>query len=393
MINVIDNNRKIINDDLSLTSEQYICDIANVKNNIIPQHLPNLVLQLNNSEVYENNEINQPNTNVNYEKATDQGTLVNGHLKCVDIDESFNQTNCVQNVLLEDLKNDVNDIGAPNGMYAMLVDNLSINNNNNNIMIKNDQEEYTDFCDFETDSPHPLNVPLPNRTSQENHGIIENPLIFDQHDFDKLPLTQFNDKHCKILKNIPVLVEDKIEQNVESINPNCSTFQYNEINVEDNSDSEFDEFSDFHVFSTSTTKKKSMCDTNDDDDDDFCTYEICRQDLNDTAELKHSNVDQVKCVTSNDSILKSENQNSIINNDDDNDDNFCEFESGYATSGLHTSDQVIDLKQSYAILDSESHVKLDYKQFCRDTFQGDYVRLYCINYQFMFIFLILCIIH
>ncbi|XP_060856404.1 uncharacterized protein PF3D7_1120600 isoform X2 [Metopolophium dirhodum] len=364
--NVIDNNRKIINDDLSLTSEQYISDLVNIKNNIIPQHLPNLVLQLNNYEVYENNEIYQPKTNANNEKSTGQDILVNGHLECVDIEESSNQTNCVQNVLLDDLKNDVSDTDTPNGMYAMLVDNLSINNNN--IMIKNDQEEYTDFCDFETDLPHSLNVPLPNRTSQEHHEIIEDPQTVDQHDFDKIPLTQFNDEHCKMLKNISILVENKKEQNVESINPNCSTFQYNKINVEHNSDSEFDEFSDFHVFPTSTTKKKSICDTNDDDDDDdFCTYETCRQDFNDTVELKHSNV---KCVTSNDSVLKSENQNSIINNDDD--DNFCDFESGYTTSGFHTSDQVIDLKQSYAILDSESRVQLDYKQFCKDAFQGDY---------------------
>ncbi|XP_008178768.1 uncharacterized protein LOC100575814 isoform X2 [Acyrthosiphon pisum] len=370
--NVIDNNRKIINDDLSLTSEQFICDLSNVKNNIIPQHLPNLVLQLNDYEVYENNEIYQPKTNANNEKSTGQDILVNGHLECVDVEESSNQTNCVQNVLLDNLKNDVSVTDTPNGMFAMLVDNLSINNNNNNIMIKNDQEEYTDVCDFETDLPHSLNVPLPNRTSQEHLEIIEDPQTVDQHDFDKIPLAQFNDEHCKILKNISILVENKIEQNVESINSNCSTFQCNEINVEHNSDSEFDEFSDFHVFPTSTTKKKSICDTDDDDDDDFCTYETCRQDFNDTAELKHSNVEQVKRVTINDSILKSENQNSIINNDDDDDDNFCDFESGYTTSGLHTSDQVIDLKQSCAIIDSESCVQLDYKQFCKDAFQGDY---------------------
>lgn len=373
--NVIDNNRKIINDDLSLTSEQYICDLPNVKNNIIPQNLPNLVLQLNNYEVYENNEIYQPKSNVNYEKSTGQDILVNGHLECVDIEKSSSQTNCVQNVLLDNLKNDVSDTDTPNGMYAMLVENLSINNNNNNIMTKNDQEEYSDFCDFETDLPHSLNVPLPNRTSQEHHEIIENPQTVDQQHLDKLPSSQFNDEHCKILKNISTLVEDKIEQNVESVNPNCSTFQYNEINVEHNSDSKFDEFSGFHVFSTSTTKKKSICDTNDDNDDDFCTYETCKEDFNDTVELKHSNIDHVKCVNSNDSILKSENQSSIINNDDD-DDNFCDFESGYTTSGLHISDQVIDLKQSYAILDSGSHVQLDYKQFCKDAFQGDYVSFF-----------------
>ncbi|XP_022160585.1 putative uncharacterized protein DDB_G0282133 isoform X2 [Myzus persicae] len=372
--NVIDNNRKIINDDLSLTSEQYICDIVNVKNNIIPQHLPNLVVQLNNSKVYENNEIYQPEANVNFEKSTDQDTLVNGHLECVDIEESSNQTTCVHNVLLEDLKNDVSDTDTPNSMYALLTDNSSTNNNNNNNnnMIKNDQEEYTDFCDFETDLPHSLNVPLPNRTSQEHHEIIEDPQTVNQHDFENLPLKQeFNDEHCKILKNISLLVENKVEQNIESINANCSTFQYNENNVGHNSDSEFDEFSDFHVFSNSTSKKKSICGTN--DDDDFCNYETCRQDYNDKVEFKHSNVEPVNCVSSNDngSILKSDNQKCIINNDADDDDNFCDFESGYITPG-HTSDQVIDLKQNYAILDSETHVQLDYKQFCKDAFQGDF---------------------
>jgi len=388
--NIIHNNRKIINDeindDLSLTSEQFISDIAKVKNNVIPQHSPNLVLELNNSEVYENNEIYQRETNVNFEKSTNQDTLVNSQLECVDIEESSNQTNCVQNVLLEDLKNDVSDTDTPNGMYAKLVDNPVNNNNNNNTMIKNDQEEYTDFCDFKTDLPHSLNEPLPNRTSQECHDI-ENPQIVDQHDFEKLTLTQINDEHYKVLTNISILDENKIEQNVESINPNCSTFQYNEINVEHNSDSEFDEFSDFHVFSNSTTKNKSICDSN--DNDDFCKYETRTHEFNDTVEFKHSDVEQVKFVTSNynDSMLKSENQNSIINNDDDDDDNFCDFESGYSTSSLHTSDQAIDLKQSYALLDSESHVQLDYKQFCKDAFQGDYVSLFCVNYSFIYVYL------
>ncbi|CAH1731673.1 aftiphilin isoform X4 [Aphis gossypii] len=367
---VIDNNRKIIDDDLSVTSDQYICDTAKVENNIIPQHLPNLVLQLNNSEVNENNEIFQPITNVNFENSTNQETLVNGYLECVDIKESSNQINCVQNVLLENLKNDVSDTDTSNDMYATLVDDLSINNNNNNKIIKNDQEEYTDFCDFETNLPHTLNVPLPNRTSQENHEIIEDSdfQTVDQQYVDKLPLTHFNNENCKPLKNIETLVENKIEQNVESISPSCTTFQNNEINVEYNSGSENDEFSDFHEFSNSTTEKKIICDKSD-NDDDFCNYETCIPNFNDTVEIKHSNVEQVQCLTSNDSILKSDYQNSIINNDDvDDDDNFCDFESGYTTSG----DQVKDLKQNYAILDSESHVQLDYKQFCKDAFQGDY---------------------
>ncbi|XP_015363549.1 PREDICTED: putative uncharacterized protein DDB_G0282133 isoform X2 [Diuraphis noxia] len=373
--NIIHNNREIINDephdDLSLTSEQFISDIVKVKINI-PQYLPNLVLELNNSEVYEDNKVYQPETNANFEKSTDQNTLVNSQLERVDMEESSNQINCVQNVRLEDLKNDISDTDT--GIYAMLVDNLSVNNNNNNNnMIKNDLEEYTEFCDFETDLPHSLNVPLPNRTSQEYRDTIEKPQTVDQHDFEESTVTQFNDKHNEVLKNISILVENEIEQSVESINPNCSTFQYNEINVEHNSESEFGEFSDFHVFSNSTSKKKSLCDIN---DDDFCKYETFKQELNKTEEFKHSNVEQVNFITSNDnnSMLKSENRNSLINNDDDDDDdNFCDFESGFPTSGLHTiSDQAIDLKPNYAILDSESHVQLDYKQFCKDAFQGDY---------------------
>lgn len=368
-VNEIDCNTKIIDDDLSVTSDQYICDMAKVENNIIPQHLSNLVLQLNNSEVNENNEIFQPITNVNFENSTNQKTLVNGYLECVDIKESSNQINCVQNVLLENLKNDVGDTDTSNDMYAILVDDLSINNNNNNKIIKNDQEEYTNFCDSETNLPHTLNVSLPNRTSQENHEIIEDSdsQTVDQHYVDKLNLTHFNDENCKTFKNIEKLVENKIEQNVESISPSCTTFQNNEINVEHNSGSEYDEFSDFHEFSNSSTEKKLICDKSD-NNDDFCNYETCIPNFNDIVEIKHSNVEQVQCLTSNDSILKSDNQNSIINNDDDDDDNFCDFESGYTTSG----DQVKDLKQNYAILDSESHVQLDYKQFCKDAFQGDY---------------------
>ncbi|XP_060846643.1 aftiphilin isoform X3 [Rhopalosiphum padi] len=371
--NIIDNNRKIVDDDLSVTSDQYICDLENVKNNTIPPNLPNLVLQLNNSEVYENNETFQPVTNVNFEKSTDQKTLVNGYLECVNVKESSNQTNCVQNVLLENLKNDVSDTGTPNDTYVISVDDLSVNNNNNNnIIIKNDQEEYSDFCDFETNLPDSLNVPLPNRTSQENHEITEDYHTVDQHNIDKIPLTQLNDEHCTILKNIEKLIENKIEQNVESISPDCSTFQNNEINVEHNSGSEFDEFSDFHVFSNSTIENKLICDKND-DDDDFCNYETSIPNFNDSVKFKHSNVEEVQCSTSNinDLVLKPDNQNSVINNDDD-DDNFCDFESGYTTSGYHTIDQVKDSKQNCANLDSESHVPLDYKQFCKDAFQGDY---------------------
>lgn len=370
---LIDCNRKIIDVDLSVTSEQCICDIANVKNNIIPQYLPNVVLQVNNSEIYENSKTLHPEPDVNFEKSSDHDTLVNGNLECVVIKELSNQTNCVQNVLLKNLKNDASDTDRPpNGLYEILVDDLSMNNNNN-IIIKNDQEEYTDFCDFETNLPCSLNVPLPNRTSQEHYEMIEEPQTVDQHCIDKLPLTELNHEQSTQLKDIEKLVENKIEQNIEPINSNCSIFQNNENNVEHNSDSEFDEFSDFHVFSTSTTRKKSISVTND-DDDDFCKFETCIPDFNDSVEFKHSNVEQKKCITSNDndSILKSDNQNSVINNDD----NFCDFESGNTTPGLHLSDQVLDLKQNDAMLNTESQVKIDYKQFCNDAFNGDYVSIF-----------------
>lgn len=379
--NVIDSSRKINDDDSFATPEQYNCEVENDKNNVTT---PIVKFKFNNSEELEQNEIVQPKID---EKSFSKETLLNGHLEPVDTKELSENTNCVQNVLLDNFKNDisVNDtaIISPDEKNGILSNDLSINNNNIVICI-NDQEEYTDFCDFETAMPDSLNVPLPNRTLNKNSELIDKFKSFNEnHNSDQIPVTPLINE----AGNVYSPVEEKMEQKVDSINLSCSKFQNQEINendYEDNIDSEFDEFCDFHAFSTSTTENKSDSVTN----DDFCDFETNVPIFNDTIQFKHSNLEQVKSLTSNDNnndlTVKSDNQNNLNSIDvDEDDDNFCDFESSYSVPSFPKSHQVSDVKQNYEVINPESQHHIDYKEFCKDTFKGDYVSLYYFNHLFI----------
>lgn len=382
--NVIDSNSKINDDDSLVTSEQHNCDVENVKNNVTSLNLPNIEFKLNNSEEVEHNEIVQSKMD---KKSFSEETLFNGHLEPVDTKELSKNTNCVQNVLLDNFKNDASDndtaVNSLDEKCENLSNDLSNNNNNNDICI-NDQEEYTDFCDFETVMPDSLNVPLPNRTFEKKSEIIDKcQSVNENHISDQIPVTPLIIEH----ENIYNPVEEKIEQKVDSINLNCSTFQIQEnngINFEDNIDSEFDDFSDFHAFSTSTTENKSDHVTN----DDFCDFKTNLPKFNDTIKFEHSGFEEVNSLTSNDNnddlTVKSGSQNNLNSIDvNDDDDNFCDFESSYSTPILPKSHQVSDVKQNSEAINPESQHELDYNEFCKDTFKGDYVSLYYINNLFI----------
>lgn len=363
--NVIDNNRKTIDNDLTIYTDLHTNNLENVTKEV--QCLPNLGLQSNHFEPIENNEILQPENNFNAEKSSNQEPLVNGHLECLDSNELSNQTNCVQNVFIENLKIDVSDnvskINSSSGMF-----DLSINNNNN-IVIKNDQDEYSDFCDFETAMPNSLNVSLPNRTSLEKNKLNDNLPLVDQHCTldSKLSTAHFDDEHSKVPENTNTVNEKE----VNSLNPTFQNLKDDKINSEHNLDSEFDDFCDFHDFPNLVTEINP---TEVKKDDDFCDFKTNILSLNNKTELKHSNTS----ATDNDdnSTFKSDNQH-CPNNDDD--DNFCDFESGYSTSSLPVSNQILDVKQTNLVLGSESQVQIDYKQFCKDAFHGDYVSQFAYN--------------
>lgn len=359
--NVIDINRKTIDNNLTVYTDLRINGLENVKKEV---NLPNLELQSNDIETIENNV--QPETNFNAEELSNRDILVNGHLECLNSNELPNQTNCVQNVLIENLKIDVSDNVAKINSSSDIFD-LSINNNNN-IVIKNDQEDYSDFCDFETAMPKSLNVSLPNRTSLEQNELIDNLSLVDQHTLDdKLLATQNNDEHSKLEE----IINTEDEKELKSINLTSQHFKDYKIDPEHNLDSEFDDFCDFHAFPNLTTEIKPMDVTK---DDDFCDFKTSIPTFNDKTEFKHSNVEKVLVDTNNDNLtFESDNQH-CPNNDDD--DNFCDFESGYSTSSLPVSNQSLDVKQKNVVLGSESPVQIDYKQFCKDAFQGDYVSLF-----------------
>lgn len=370
--NVIDINRKTTDDELTVYTDLHTNNLGTVKKEV--QCLPNLELQSNNFESIENNDIVQPETNFDVEKSSNQETLVNGHLECLDSNELPNQTNCVQNVSIENLKTDVSDndtkINSSSGMF-----DLSINNNNN-IVLKNEQDEYSDFCDFETAIPKSLKVSLPNRTSLEKDNL---PLVDQHFTLDsKLSATHFDDEHSKVTENTNT--EDEKEEN--SINFTLKNLNDDKINPEHNLDSEFDDFCDFHAFPNLVTEITPTEVTN---DDDFCDFKTNIPSFNNETELKHSNTGNND--NDDNSTFKSDNQH-CPNNDDD--DNFCDFESGYSTSSLPVSNQVLDVEQNNVVLGSESQVQIDYKQFCKDAFQGDYVSLFAYNIYICFTIIINC---
>lgn len=300
----VDNNNKEIENVLPL-NEQQIHDERHVQLNINSQYSTKLEPRLDNLESVEHNKIVQIEDNVNLEKLGQSETLVNNHLECVDIEESTNPVNFVPNVLLNNKKINENDIKSKgnsiNDLSKMVNNDLSINNNNT---IKN-IEEVKEITLFNS-------VHLPNMTLIEYNKINENHEHNEQFP-NQISNSSINYEHSEISQNISIS-EEQEEKNVESINRNCSTLQHqqiNKINLEDNSGSDFDKFSDFHTFSTIENKPISLI----------------------------------------------------------NDDEFCDFESGF------DQNQFIDVKQNDEILVSESHVQFDYKQFCKDIFYGDNVNI------------------
>lgn len=76
-----------------------------------------------------------------------------------------------------------------------------------------------------------------------------------------------------------------------------------------------------------------------------------------------------------------ENEPTSVLNDD-----FCDFESGI------NDNQFVDVKQSDKLLVSELHVQFDYKEFCKDTFQGDYVSFIKLNIIYCVLLLLLLLV-
>ncbi|VVC34274.1 Hypothetical protein CINCED_3A017358 [Cinara cedri] len=331
--NVINSSTKI-DEKLSVIVEQNIGDIENITSNITPQYLKKVELPLKNFSIVENIKNNDYEVNINSEKSSLKNTSVNGNVECVNIKEFSNQTSCVPNILLENMKNNVSDF-ATDAAYNML-NNVSVNSNNNNIIIKNDQLKYSDF---ETELPNSLNVPLPNRTSEEHIEIFENHESIDKyHNPDQIKIVQFNDNNSKIPQNSSSSVNTNIEQN-------------NENTVDDNLDSEFDDFCDFHAFTNYDEPNISEISTENN--------------------FEHSNNKKEKCDNDDNNLtLKSNNQNNITCNIINDEDNFCDFES-----------QVLNDKQFNTVLDSKSQVQIDYKKFCEDAFYGDYTQCNEINLQ------------
>lgn len=362
--NVVDSNRKIVDDNFTETVEQHTRDVENVNVSMTSLHcLPNLKLQLNNSTIIVHDEIVKPETNCFQKQSPVKDALVSDHLEYVDIKKSSNQTSCVENI-----KKDVNTIDSNadmfNGLHEVINDDAFLNSNNNNTII-NDQEN-DGFCDFETALPNFQNVPLPNRTPQVLDEITTNIQPVEQ---SHALATQPNLECDKILRDVSALEDYKLEQNSNSTYSNCSTFQNhldNDIYSENISDSEFDEFCDFHTFSTPITGNPPTVNQN-----YLLNTESNSPKKSDSIEVKHSNNEHVKSIVTTDinSTLKSDNQNDITNDDD----NFCDFESGFPTSAFRASDQISSVHQSDEVLDSKLQVNFDYKQFCNDIFQGDYV--------------------
>jgi len=126
--------------------------------------------------------------------------------------------------------------------------------------------------------------------------------------------------------------------------------------------------------------------------DDFSDFKTSLPDNSKTLEFKHSEIDHVQTIIThdiNDSLTsKYDNQGNIHKNDvniDNNDDNFCDFESGFTKSNFHVNNKIVNPKQNNEILNSESQVQFNYKEFCKDVFQGNYVS-FLFNNLFIFIY-------
>lgn len=376
--NTTESNNKTTDDSIQILNniEQHI---DNTKNNVTQQYLPNLELKPNNLEIIKNDANNYSETVIGTVKSPDKDTMVNGNLEPEDIKQLPDKT---VNVLSENSKNDENNIDANIDLFSCTYKNFSedlpINNNynNNNIIIKNNEEDDSfSFGDFKTAMPS--SVPSLNRTFQSHDEITNNQSV-EEH----TSIKQFNFELDEASQNIFTPVNQNCEQNTELINPICSIIQNkpnHDTHIDPNLDSEFDDFCDFHTFSNSANEKEPTCVKN-----DFCDFETSTPDLNNSIEFKQSNIEQDKITTTNDNLsFKSNNQSST----DNDDDNFCDFESGYsfgAASSFHEQDQGLDPKPNNVTLDSEFNVPLDHNSFCKDVFCEDDVSFFVIYNIFIF---------
>lgn len=213
---------------------------------------------------------------------------------------------------------------------------LNINNPNvQNYMSETCRENITNFIQDQsseninesysfTDKYETLNSDKPINNNISND---QNEINYQQTDF------------CEFKTVIPNSVfplpnrtsEGYLEKTNNHINKNK---QFNDINSENNLDSEFGEFSDFHSFNSVT------------ENSDVCQLSIESSAFQNTEEMKNLNIEVTNYVTDNKNLnLKSDNFNNEL------------------------------MFKSNDILNSESYIQINYKHFCKDAFQGNYVSI------------------
>lgn len=333
--NIIGCNNTII-DVLSETIlnniEQHTCIIE--KNNITSQYLSNLEYD---------SEIDK--------YCTEKSSYKNSDFKHEDVKEISSQTINEQNNLVS------NDSSMN---LSKVLDDLSVSNIDNMVAENGQEDDFSGFCDFNYVMPKSLSVLSPVKTFQL-HNEISSELV----------------EHRILAKTGDLLdhsdpIDKKLEKNIDSFSPVSSTIQNQHINCNNfdhELDTEFNEFCDFHEFAAS--ENEPTCVMN-----DVCDIKNNAKESVDTK-CKHSNVDQVKNVnTDNNSTLESDNQNNICVDKDD--ENFCDFESGYTTCD-NNGQQTPNFKQN-DVLDSTFLVQNDYKKFCIDAFQEYHVSFFLNKY-------------
>lgn len=250
------------------------------------------------------------------------------------------------------VQNKLSNSGSSSDLSKVLTDD-------NNTVVENGlDDEFSGFCDFEYAVSKSLNAPSPIKTFQL-HSEIEF-------------VSSESTEPCTLAKTVEStqdgchLMDKQLEKSIDTVNSITSTIQNQPTNVsnfEHELDSEFNEFCDFHRFYVN--ENEPICVSN-------YVGEIQSNTLEST-ETKHSNVDQVISVTTdNNSLFESDTQNNI----DNDDDNFCEFESGYTTYCDNNGQQTPVFKQNDIMLDSKSLAQNDYKTFCVDVFQEYHVSFF-----------------
>lgn len=292
------------------------CDeLPEQKSNLYQNNLSTLKQEENNKEITSNdkcefdhkvsceNMIDSNKKKFNLSLTKEQHSLDIDNKK---LDIKISNSNVVENYMsethqenvtkyIQNKSENISENYSSKDIYGTLNSDKSLNNNN---IISDEQNEinnqHTDFCEFKTVIPNSIILPLPNRTSEEyNEKIKSHPNKNEQ----------FNDK------------------------------LHYDINFENNLDSEFDEFSDFHSFNSVAEKS------------DVCQFSFESNAFQNNEEIDF-NIVQMNCVTDNKNHnLKSDNFNNVL------------------------------MFKSNDILNSESSVQINYKNFCKDAFNGDYVSI------------------